>query len=652
MKTLPPTPATGNPLFQDLEARIAALSDPKNPTAPEIENLWTVAVRTYHAALLAGHKASEAKKEVAAWLWPRVQGLCKSESAIYFQLRRKIMVMAERRSLVDQRREAGKKKRAPDWSKEDRAALIQCAVFECGCILDFAWQECLRKKRFSAAVLSRYHIPTNHRPRCPKTVCRWAGPLIRALREHHFRPHYNSNNIAPMQRDWSDVFAQDIFESDDKTLDVLCRAIAEDGRESEIRCQFLPMIDAKSAKILDFVLIGEANYNSASIRTLIKRVCMKYGLPKKFQFERGIWKSARLLGNNAASKSFAEVENFATRCGVEIRHALPGRARTKIVETVLRLLDRKMYGLPGYIGNDEMHKKYERAKEQPLYTFDELSAVLVKLVEDYNETKQDSARFGYKTPNEVWAENRRHLASGEAEPVAKLTPEFEYLLSAHCEIKRLQIDGVKFQLCNSLYHYHSDDLVALSDMVRQSVKVWFDPEFPETAIVTDMKEEKYFPVVRVPQAPANAESKADWRQVAAAGKPYRTAGRIIRQAYSDLRPTYVAPWRPIVADAIAVQKSQRMGEARKQAVKLNQRVKAESFEQGQRRYKSDSEAKAWEMFDLEIQLFQRDPSMNNYKEPTPPTFPRPSHTLEGFTESPRPSRGESANIVQDFMNAQ
>ena len=197
----------------------------------------------------------------------------------------------------------------------------------------------------------------------PKSIRRQVATEIKALYLDNVRPHFNSNNVAPLTRDWSNVYAQDIYECDDKTLDVLCRITVEEKGEPverEIRCQFLPMIDVKSGKILDFVLIGEAAYNTISIRTLITRTCKKYGLPGSFSFERGIWKIGKLLGNNAAGKPFAEVENFARRIGVPIHHALPGRARTKIVETVIRLLDRKMYGWPGYIGNDEMHKKFER----------------------------------------------------------------------------------------------------------------------------------------------------------------------------------------------------------------------------------------------------------------------------------------------------
>ncbi|MEI9863612.1 MAG: hypothetical protein WDN00_03460 [Limisphaerales bacterium] len=158
-------------------------------------------------------------------------------------------------------------------------------------------------------------------------------------------------------------------------------------------------------------MIGESAYNTISIRTLITRVCKKYGLPSSFSFERGIWKSSRLLGNNAKGKPPAEVENFARRIGAPIHHALPGRARTKVVETAFRLLDRTMYGWPGY--RDEMHQKFERARTVGLWTYDELFERLVQAVQKYNDTKSESiVKGGWLTPNEVWENCRRKTDGG------------------------------------------------------------------------------------------------------------------------------------------------------------------------------------------------------------------------------------------------
>jgi len=577
--------------FEGLEARIGAIANLQNPSAAERENLWSVAVDTYRAAILAGHQAGQVIKDLAAGLWQRVPALGKSKPAIFRQLYRKIGRIAESGSLADKRREASKKKRAPLLSKEDRAALIQEADLVCGGFVDFAWQNILQKKLLSEPLLKRYSAPKNRRPRCPKAIRCQVAPEIAALKKHHDRPHWYSNNVVPSTRDWSNVYAQDIFEIDDKTLDVLCRITVEEKGEEvekEIRCQFLPLIDVKSGKILDFVLIGEAAYNTISIRTLITRVCKKYGLPDCFSFERGLFKNAKLLGNNAKNRAFAEVENFATRIGISIHHALPGRARTKIVETVFRLLDRKMYGWPGYIGNDEMHQKYERARDNGLLTYAELSAHLVEAVEDYNNTPSESiVKGGYLTPNEVWQNCRRKNERGEIVPASKLSPEFEFLLAEHCAEVTVREYGVKTSIGRAVFQFHSAELVDFTTgLIGQKVKVWFDPGNPDTAVVTDLKEEKFFAVTRVPNAPARAATPAEFQMFADASAPYRTHMRQVRQHYSDLKATYIPPFRTTVADVTARVKAQARSEAKaesKQQFAARQTRPVESREDRQSR---------------------------------------------------------------------
>jgi len=556
--------------FSGLELRLGLVANLQNPSLAECENLWSVAVETHRAAILDGHKAGLVKKEIAAWLWQHVPTMGKSMDAIFRQLYRKIERIAEVGNLTDKRRVAAQQRRAPLLSKEDRAALIQTAVFECGGLVDYAWQTCLQKKTLSAEILKRYPAPQNHRPRCPQNIRRQIRAEVSALYQHHVRPHWNGNNAAPMTRDHSGEYAQDIFQSDDKTLDILCRiAVEESGEmiERQIRCQFLPMIDVKSGKILDFVLIGEANYNSISIRTLITKVCKKYGLPESFSFECGMWKTGKLLGNNAKGKPFAEVENFARRVGAPIHHALPGRARSKIVETVFRLLDRKMYGWPGYIGNDEMHKKFERATVNGLWTFDELFSQLVLAVEDYNNTKSESiVKGGYLTPNEVWENCRRKNERNEVMPASKLAPEFEYLLSDHCAEVVVHDYGIKTSIGREVFQFHSAALVDfMTGLNGQTVKLWFNPGEPETGVVTDLKEEKFFAVTRIPNAPAHASTHDDWQIFARASVPYRTHMRQLRQHYSDLKATYIPPFRATIADVTVRVKAQARSEAKENA---------------------------------------------------------------------------------------
>ncbi|MEI9863613.1 MAG: hypothetical protein WDN00_03465 [Limisphaerales bacterium] len=96
----------------------------------------------------------------------------------------------------------------------------------------------------------------------------------------------------------------------------------------------------------------------------------------------------------------------------------------------------------------------------------------------------------------------------------------------------------------------------MSGLRDQKVKVWFDPGNADTAVVTDLNEERFFSVVRVPNAPARASSESEWQTFADASAPYRANARQIRQSCSNLKATYIPPFRATVADATAIVKAQ------------------------------------------------------------------------------------------------
>jgi hypothetical protein len=114
-----------------------------------------------------------------------------------------------------------------------------------------------------------------------------------------------------------------------------------------------------------------------------------------------------------------------------------------------------------------------------------------------------------------------------------------------------------------------------------------------------------------------------------------------------------APTTPIesntiqLADPIALDKSQRMVEAREEAVTLNQRKKTESLEASVQRNERQRDAKEWECYDLEMESYQR--GIFEREKPIPPNFPRPSDDDDVAAMQPRPSRGEQAKIVTDFV---
>ena len=560
------SPSPANELFQELDARAILYAGKTDLSLVEIENVWSVAAQTYFTGIEQGRHRSKLRQAISAWLWQHFGGrLAKSPSAIYRNFLRKMERMSEAGNVADLRKITARE-RAPALSADDRLKLVACAVNDCAGRLDFAWQRCVKAKSLSQEILERYRVPENRRPRCPKAIRKQVASEVKELYQYHIRPHFTLNNVAAMRRDWSEVFSQDVYESDDKTLDVRCLDKLPDGTMREIRPQFLPMIDQKSGFVLGFVLIPQNNYNAVSIRTLIRNVCHEHGLPNKhFFFERGMWKEAKLLGNNHDNKPFAEVENFATRCGIAIRHAASGRARSKLVETAIRLMDRQMVSLPGYTTRDE--KLTERRPGTQLLTFDELFSEVENAVDEYNNTKSESrVKGGYFTPKEVWESCRRMTDASEIEPIVKLPPQFEYLLSAHCETTKLRGDGVRFTRSGEYYHFHSRELVAYATgLAGEFVKVWFDPGDGNTAVVTDISERTFIPCARIMTVPAVAETETDFYRLEAGMMPHRAKQRQLRERYCVIRGLKNIPVRTIIADSDGRAKADHYNQASRKA---------------------------------------------------------------------------------------
>lgn len=452
-----------------------------------------------------------------------------------------------------------------------------------------------------------------------------------------------------MERDWSNVFAQDRYEIDDKTIDVRVRfQYEEDGQVKEKiqRPQMLLIIDTKSRKALGKVLIAENNYNSRAAKTICRDVFKSTGTPEEFLMECGMWKRAKLLGNNATGKSFLAVENFCTRVGVKLSHATPGRARTKTIEGCFRLIDKLMIGLPGYVGADEMHFKHERVTDTELLTFEEFDAKLDELLDEYNNTPQESdIMCAYDTPNNVWKNCRRKTEAGEVSPVTFIPLQFEHLLTNHCEVAKVGLHGVKFTVAGESYHYYDESLV---DFVRgglgQQVKVWFDPESPDTSVISDMKDMEHFPARRIPKSPAMAKSPDDWARFAEASKPHRQARRQLAERYSIIKLGYVAPVRTMVADIESINRAQRMTETKQEAEKLNRRATAETdAETAANRAKKRTRTK-WELYRLKKYSFDRGDELAPDKMPTPPDCPDPDAFGAGDN-----GRDNSNAVLSGFM---
>ena len=162
--------------FTALECRMDAVANPQSLTPKERLCILGHAAETINSAVADGIRdEAQAKRDVADWL--KAHGLERSISS----LERDLVRFRQRGLLFDGRAEANKLKRAPVLSQADRDVLVKSAVFDHRSQLDPAWRDCVRGKRLSREILSRYPLPKSRRGRCPKRVRLQVAPVIELL---------------------------------------------------------------------------------------------------------------------------------------------------------------------------------------------------------------------------------------------------------------------------------------------------------------------------------------------------------------------------------------------------------------------------------------------------------------------------------------
>src|SRR5206468_2907327 len=220
--------------------------------------------------------------------------------------------------------------RAPKLSESARLNLIGHAVLQCQGNVTKAIREKLESGEFGCDVTRHYVANPTNNSYVPRALREAVSGDVRRLDAYHHGPREHKLRAAFHTRDWSRVAAGDWFQSDDLTAPVYFYKRTERGVQLT-RGQFLPMIDERTTKILGFVLIQERNYNSLDIRSLITLVCSEHGLPRNgFSFERGLWRSSKILTGTRGIDLQGEADMGLRRLGMRFRHAqLP---RGKVIE--------------------------------------------------------------------------------------------------------------------------------------------------------------------------------------------------------------------------------------------------------------------------------------------------------------------------------
>jgi hypothetical protein len=546
--------------FTAVECRVQAVANSQSLTRKERLNILGLAAETLNSAIADGTmEEAEAKRDMADWL--RAHGLERSIRS----LERDLVRFQKRGLLCDGRAEANRLKRAPVLSQADRDAIVTCAVFEHGSDIDPAWLQCVKEKRLSQEIIDRYPLSKNRRPKCPKRIRSQVAAEIARLYPHHRGPRHARLLGADIRRDWSKVFAGAMYSSDDHTPDLYYHVPDGQGWFSMMRGQFLPVIDVRSKKILDFVLIDAPNYTALAIRSLFNRVCLRFGAPLIWHLECGLWKCSKMLGRGGRVRgpSLVEIEqNFAERIGTKIVHALPGNAKAKVIENVFSVLIRRFQGEFGYVGNDEMHDRYERVRaaitevekgprngthpaKLGFWSGDEWKVRLEEHCTDYNNTPQESRVIGgdhieYLSPEDAWLKYRERDATGAIVEPLMLPKELEYMLCEHQQRVTVTRNGIS--LLSGKYRYRS---VELAGCVGEIMLASFDPDDPSTIIVQDLKGERFYGVPRIPDVPATADPET----MSLGAKETAAFNRPTKARYSELAAKWLPKGRPVIIDA-------------------------------------------------------------------------------------------------------
>jgi len=602
--------------LQELHDFILGCKNPAEPNNAESQLLWLRSFELYERLIQVDPKHQKVKRDLVSFLWRHAPALAASKSALGKNFDRKYQrwVIAGRtaNALADRRLEvaAGKRLELP---AEVRDQIIAHAAIKCGGRVAQAWRELNEANAIPENVLERYQTNPASKSYVPHSIRESVSAEVKMLTDIHHGPRQAKLNGAFISRDWSDVYAGDWHQSDDCTLPVYYYVPDGQGWFTLMRGQFLPMIDLRSTCILDFVLISERNYNALTIRSLITKVCDKYGLPRRgFAFENGIWRSAKILkGVSQALPSAGEVELGLRGLGLEFRHAtLP---RVKPIERVLGQLQNMMEGEPGYIGRNEQIEKFERVQRAKLevearrqhpskyfYSEDQWLARLTEICEQYNRTKQDGKMTEGLSPEDAYAKFQK-----QDDPPTRLDASCRYLLATHKRPARVNRNGITLRFGKHAFVYRNS---LTGRLVGKQVLTWFDPDCPHTLTVTDMDRQNPFCVplsTDIGAMDATPEEMDEATSSAASHQSYA------RTRYSDLRAKFIPRFRVNVAIGVTAALGEEMNAQRKALVEekrevssLRQRVKKVARDLGAKSLPADSreQAKAWE--DLQSQLNQ------------------------------------------------
>ena len=474
--------------FAELESFIAGCSNPHAPNKTECAAVWTLALEKLQSLVNAGEPEKSAARRVRQFLCARAGFLAASRGALWIAWKRKLETWedsnGDAKALRDGRAENGARFELPE---DDRDALIHRAVFYYRGDIAPAWRDLLRKG-FSTAVVERYAGRARKKSHVPASVMDSIASEVEIGTVLHRGPRAFDSIRGHVTRSFDGIASLQCISGDDFTLTTYFYVPDGNGWFDLTRGQVILFIDFRTSRILGWALEPRKSYSSLTIRSLCTHVFGEFGVPEVLYFERGIWKSATLLKGKTEPFGFTEISQGLREFGTQFKHAI--RPRTKTVERIGGMFQDIAEAEPGYCGRDERRDAPESLRKQMaevaarkvhpskyFYSLDEWNRRIRELVDQYNAEPQQGHMLAGLSPDAAF---EKHM--DQENPPMQFSAGLRYLLAHDKRLARVTLNGVTIQVGKTKFNYRGQEIAHL---VGREVLAWFDPENPETIVVTN-----------------------------------------------------------------------------------------------------------------------------------------------------------------------
>lgn len=561
--------------FARIEDYINACSNPQNPSKIERRGIWTMAFDHFQSLVAQGSNESQAARLTRWFLSVKAPFLAPSRDALLKAFDRKLARLeAEKgdvKAIKDRREDNGNHFRLPE---EDRDLLVHRAVFYYRGNVAAAWRDLLREG-FSELIRNRYSNPSR-KSYVPQSVMDSVSSEVEILTVMHQGARAFDSIKGYVERSYEGVYSLDGMVADDFTMPVYYYVPDGNGWYTLTRGQILIFQDVRTLRVLGWSIQPDRNYNSLVIRSLCTHVFAAHGVPNVLYFEGGIWQSATLIkGKNSGALEFNEVVHGLREFGIKFIHAI--RPRTKTVERVGGMLQDLMEGEPGYCGRNERIDAPESLRKQMaevttrkthpseyFLSYSQWEKRFGEIVARYNAARQDGRILNGLSPDDAF-----YQFANVDDPPKQFGPELRYLLAHDKRVVTVTLNGITIRVGKQNFNYRSK---SISHLVGYEVIAWFDPENPETLIVTDKNRRNPIAVERtqnpnVLETLVNPESERLGRAMAGV----EDQASHLKARFNVLKAKYPMPQRKTLADAHTVQLGQQIDSHRSRVQESRER---------------------------------------------------------------------------------